>query len=1418
MVNINTNTGALMAAKGMKLVQRNVDNASLRLSTGLRVNFASDDAAGLAVSNKMISQIRGMEVALKNTSDGISLVQAAIAGMQTSLDISQRLRELALQSHNGVYVDGDRQNLQQEADTLLGELNRIATQTKFNGINLLDGSYSKDMRVGNTNPEIVNVTIDGMGINRHVEGESFASGNSTQILSPIEYASGSSEFGTPSTAYGKGETNPVYLASSNANGVSSHDLQTNSQAALLSSSPAYLAEDNAVGISEFNIPAQSSANGANTPFYQTSTDAEVRVGSVSSVSTFTEIGFQNGDFSDGSATQIGDVVSIPGWDIFLRQPELDGDSYTIGGFQVPTDSSMPSGSSERQSGALITNLASTNVNNLVRDGALYLEQGGYNHDSLAVARGPYVVSQAAVSLEVGDSVSFEWFGLSGGDAYDVYGYLLDEDTGATIQLLNETGTQTSRSTEQLGMGDNGWISAAANVTSAGNYKFVFIAGSFDLTGGRYLGNGLAIRNIDVSQANPPPENEFMATVTAQAVESQQVRISSGLLSSAETSRTTDPGGTYSILATGSDFNKFTIDPTSGNIVSNQQLLYDTQSQYQFTVQYNGPNGTVHTETVNLNLTPHDEAFSVLSAQEASQVRIEPSQLTSFEKFRDFESNRSFGQVITYSLQAYSDRDGNPANNGDLDDFQQFSIDSNTGVITSNGPLHFADETEFHFDVTARAADGRTFVNHVILNLEETFDSTAILAVEETDQIKINLSELSASSNFATRHSGGSFSIAPTGLDNNLFSVVGNEIIANNNFRIPNKNSYQFDLIYSDGTVQHTERVTVNLTRFLQSDSMATALESDRVGLSIDDLTHISAFASDDNYAGSFRLERYDNEDGNVANDGDADDFSEFYIANGTREIYSQNPLDYTSEDEFHFNVVYTASNGTEFTDRVILSLEDTLIATASLEAEESDQIIINISDLDASNVYSTLNPGGVFTVIDTNNIFQLQGNQIIANQEFRLGQQNRYNFQLLYSHNGIQHTENIQVDLTRFLQSQGTFTTKEAENILISNNDFTHLNDYAMDNPGGTYQLSGPDAALFGVNSSGTVYSLNEKDFDDQQSYNLRLDYTVGGKTFSSTFVLDLEDTLGGQANLSAEEAQSVIVQGSVLTSLQAYAAKDGNQGSFRLLEQGDFDKFTIANDGTLTSIGELRMADKPILDIYVEYNSGTIDNYIEHIELTLTPTSYDHSRSNYSATESGTVVIIPQINQFLEAYAAADNYAGRFEVSQSPYTSEPDYNFFNIDSTGRITSKGRMDFEEGQTEFEVTVFYHHSSGTKKYTDYRRLEIINDPRDDNNLALEGIDISTREGAAEAAEFLNEVIVRISSAQAHLGAIENRFTHNVDNLSMNILNSEQANGRILDADYATESTRLARSQILNQAATDMLVGANQAKQNLLMLLQ
>ena len=1072
MVGINTNTGALMAARAAKLVQRNVDDASLRLSTGRRVNASADDAAGLAVANKMVNQIRGMKTAFKNTSDGISLLQTAIAGMQNSLDIVQRLRELALQSHNGVYVNGDRDNLQMEADELVGELNRIATHTKFNDINLLDGTYSKDMRVGNTNPEIVNVTIDGMGINKHIDGESFATGASTQILSPQEFAYGSSDFSIPATSFASGEMEPRYLNSAIATGNSSFNLLVNSQANVLSSNPSYLSEDIATGSSQYNLAAQSTANGTSTAVYQPFTNAEIVSGSsLSSTSTFTTVGFQNGDFSEGTATMSGNVASIPGWDIHFEQPELDGDPYLIGGFQAPLDNDIPYRYNESQSSDFLNNsqITNPNLNNLVRDGALYLEQGGYRHDSFTVVRGPYVISQESVALEIGDQVSFKWFGLAGGDAYDVYGYLLNTADGSVVELLNETATTSYSSTQDLGMGDNGWVSASVNINSAGDYKFVFIAGSYDRTGGLYLGNGLAIKDVDVIQANPPSITDATARVTIQAVESDEIRISSSLLTSATTSVLSDPGGTFSIVAEGGDDTKFTIDPNTGNITSNQSLRFNTQQNYRFKVLYNGPNGTTHTETVILNLTPQDEAYSSVTALESGSLIIDQNQFTTFSNFVGFENSRNTGNLITYSLASYSDNDGNPSNDGDPNDYLEFTIDPSTGAITSNGALDYTVQNRYQFNAIATTGDGRTFTNHIILDLQDTTNSTATLSVEETDRIKINISELTSSSDFAARYAGGSFSISDSGLDNIFFDVVGSEIIANNTFRIPNKNSYTFDLVYTNGGDQHTERVTVNLTEFLQSDSNMTALESSRVELSIDDLSHITDFASDDGYAGTFFVRRYDNEDGNPLNDGDANDYMAFAIDADTRTVYSRNALDFSVDDTYHFNLVYRASNGVEFTDRVILQLEDTLISSASLEVEEANQMVINISDLTASNTYASRNPGGTFSIGAGTPLFNVVGSQIIATKEFRKEEQASYDFELIYTHGGVQHLENVHVDLTRFMQSEGEFTALESDRVIIRRDGFTYLDDFANDNPDGRYLLSGADAGLFGVNESASI-------------------------------------------------------------------------------------------------------------------------------------------------------------------------------------------------------------------------------------------------------------------------------------------------------------------------------------------------------------
>ncbi len=195
--------------------------------------------------------------------------------MQTSLEIAQRLRELALQSHNGVYVNGDRNNIQSEADELLGELNRIATYTTFNELICWMAAIARICGLEYENAEIVNVTIDGMGINKHIEGvlclwEFHANSQ------PAENATGTSEFGTPGVSMALGDMSPVYLATATATGTSSFNLPATSSAATTSSNPAYLTTDIASGSSAFDILAQSNATPtSNVEEYQAITNAEI---------------------------------------------------------------------------------------------------------------------------------------------------------------------------------------------------------------------------------------------------------------------------------------------------------------------------------------------------------------------------------------------------------------------------------------------------------------------------------------------------------------------------------------------------------------------------------------------------------------------------------------------------------------------------------------------------------------------------------------------------------------------------------------------------------------------------------------------------------------------------------------------------------------------------------------------------------------------------------------------------------------------------------------------------------------------------------------------------------------------------------------------------------------------------------------
>ena len=159
---INTNIGALTARAYATKANDKMQASMERLSSGMRINGAADDAAGLAVANKMKSQMIGIKMAIRNSLDGISLVQTAESGMSEISNIILRMRELAVQMENGIYTSKDRDNAQLEVNALLQEIDKIASNTKFNDVDLLDGNYDQIIRAGNTNAETIRLRVDSL--------------------------------------------------------------------------------------------------------------------------------------------------------------------------------------------------------------------------------------------------------------------------------------------------------------------------------------------------------------------------------------------------------------------------------------------------------------------------------------------------------------------------------------------------------------------------------------------------------------------------------------------------------------------------------------------------------------------------------------------------------------------------------------------------------------------------------------------------------------------------------------------------------------------------------------------------------------------------------------------------------------------------------------------------------------------------------------------------------------------------------------------------------------------------------------------------------------------------------------------------------------------------------------------------------
>tara|TARA_B100002049_G_C16065668_1_gene370312 strand:+ start:535 stop:1353 length:819 start_codon:yes stop_codon:yes gene_type:complete len=160
---VNTNVSALNAQRQLFDTSNALNTSFERLSSGFRINSASDDAAGLQISDRMTSQIQGLNQAVRNANDAISLSQTAEGALDETTTSLQRIRQLAIQSQSGINSSSDRAALQKEVAALTTEISRIAANTQFNGNNILDGGFSAAFQVGANSGQTISVNLSRTG-------------------------------------------------------------------------------------------------------------------------------------------------------------------------------------------------------------------------------------------------------------------------------------------------------------------------------------------------------------------------------------------------------------------------------------------------------------------------------------------------------------------------------------------------------------------------------------------------------------------------------------------------------------------------------------------------------------------------------------------------------------------------------------------------------------------------------------------------------------------------------------------------------------------------------------------------------------------------------------------------------------------------------------------------------------------------------------------------------------------------------------------------------------------------------------------------------------------------------------------------------------------------------------------------------
>jgi len=341
---INTNVSALRAQAANNANQNLLNTSMQRLSTGLRINSAQDDAAGLAITNRMTAQINGLNQAVSNSNDGLSLVSTGEGALTQTTSVLQRMRELAVQSSNDTNSSADRQYLNSEMTQLKAQIDSISSQTNFNGQNILDGSFTnKQLQIGANAGQTMTMNIDS------------ASSSSIGVYQANEQA-----LGALSAATGAVPANPVTTAGFKVKGyigTSSVSVAAHSDARTVASTVNGLTSSTGVTASAVTFAKISTLGEAGNVSFQVTGKNSSAVSVSANIANVSDLSVLADSFNSASA-QTGITASLSsdkssitlesadGYDIQLQSFKTDASTATVSVQGLQTDGATSAGAAQ----------------------------------------------------------------------------------------------------------------------------------------------------------------------------------------------------------------------------------------------------------------------------------------------------------------------------------------------------------------------------------------------------------------------------------------------------------------------------------------------------------------------------------------------------------------------------------------------------------------------------------------------------------------------------------------------------------------------------------------------------------------------------------------------------------------------------------------------------------------------------------------------------------------------------------------------------------------------------------------------------------------------------------------------------------------------------------------------------------------